>query len=689
MPKGSTIQIAHKQHIIIFIVVIAVMALHFLEFPHYSYNVAHDSSSSATFAYYAAKNVQFGTELYQNIGPFGYVHYSYDYVGYLHWQKIIFKTFSRLVLVFLAAWMMTRLRGTTAKILCFISLFAYYSFGGVTPNDYQDLQDNIVYLTIYLLALWLLQNRNDRLFHITCMAGWYFLAFISLNKNIFFVLSCFIVTTVVAQNLSRHRMPKAIGDAVSFTAALGINWMLAGQQLDNLPNFVHGILSFSSGYNEAMALPAPLLPLLLGIAVLAFSSTEIFMRWRLNWREFGRASIECFLLFIIWKHGFVRADEHMLIFFYAALSFAVPLFFYSDYPPPITSVVEPSDSKAHWLKIGRFAVVHLLSLISFYTIIHNCHYKPERLWNHLKHNGSWLLSLRAKTHEMDDELTGMKQKYSLPRIRRVVQNESIDFFGYEPGYLLLNELNYTSRPMPITFAAANIFLQQANERFYRDPVKAPQFVLYQSGGIDNRLSLQDDALAKQALLDHYRPVLSERGLLLLKRVDGGIATGRDGPVIREQEVRFGETVSLNDLPSVPLWLEVSVRHSFAGKLMGIIYKPPRCTIGLQNEGEDRIRSFTFVSAMGKCGFLLTPELESVDDMLRFYAAGQASEKPGNRVARIVFMRRDIDAPFFKDTIYLRWKQAVPADGIQNVTRRRSTLDYGKPWPGGDARPPFS
>ena len=55
-------------------------------------------------------------------------------------------------------------------------------------------------------------------------------------------------------------------------------------------------------------------------------------------------------------------------------------------------------------------------------------------------------------------------------------DKRVDFFGDQPGWPLLNRLNYWSRPMPILFAAWNPALERANEAFYRDPQTAPEYV---------------------------------------------------------------------------------------------------------------------------------------------------------------------------------------------------------------------
>ena len=628
-----------------------LLALHLLQFPNESFNTTHDSSSSASFEYYAAKKVQFGTELYQNVGPFGYAHYSGEYAGYLHWEKILLKNLSRLTLLILICWMLRSLNNLFAQFSLIITLFAPYII-----SNYPDLMDNFAYLTIYLMAFWLLRNPSSWLQWLLRFSGWFFLAFISLNKNIFFMVVCCIVPVIIFQNIIRRRLIVGVTDTAIFIVSLAATWTLAGQRLVNLPDFALGIFAFTSGYNEAFAIATHPLPLISGIIVLSlFSTVMIFNWWHGDKKEFGHIVIGYLLVFILWKHGFVRADEHILIFFYGVLLFAIPSFYYTPY---LRSEEYSATSRKYLLfKVATCSALYLICLISYYSVIHRLHnsgFTLTELAKHLSHNVSWIQSPLGKTIEMDKQLSIVKSTNRLPATIQTVGAETIDFFGYEPGYLLLNNLNYLPRPMPITFAATNRYLQEANERFYRDPLKAPRYVLYQNGSIDNRFSLQDDALAKRELLRNYRFILIEKELLLFQRKKIGEMSNKIDEIIGEEVINFGQSVRIKDLNEKALWLEVEIEHTIAGKLLALIYKMPPCYINLKFYADETIQTKKFVAGMGSCGFMVNPYLEDGNDITNFVGAS-SSFKPGKRVSSISFSINDHDKLFFGDRIRLRWK----------------------------------
>src|SRR5436190_2109105 len=77
---------------------LALLALSLLEFPTTAFDLNHDRSSHASFDYFAAHHFQFGQQIYQNVGPYGYVHYAATYSGYLRVQKILLVNACRLAL---------------------------------------------------------------------------------------------------------------------------------------------------------------------------------------------------------------------------------------------------------------------------------------------------------------------------------------------------------------------------------------------------------------------------------------------------------------------------------------------------------------------------------------------------------------------------------------------------------------
>src|SRR5262249_42731833 len=154
-------------------------------------------------------------------------------------------------------------------------------------------------------------------------------------------------------------------------------------------------------------------------------------------------------------------------------------------------------------------------------------------------NLDWITSPRRCRAVLATALAARKRAYALPKIRALVGDAPIDSFGYRAGWLLLNEMNYSPRPMPITFATSNAYLLRRNEAFYRDSTSAPRFILAELGSIDNRLVPVDDGLALGAILDDYHPLLRAHDLLLLQRNPEEQTRERvERPLLAERETGF-------------------------------------------------------------------------------------------------------------------------------------------------------
>ncbi|PWU13044.1 MAG: hypothetical protein C5B50_20195, partial [Verrucomicrobia bacterium] len=560
------------------------LALTILDLPRQPYNASHDLSSHATFEYYSAHHLQYGKDIYQNVGPYGYIHYAETYSGLLNTRKILFRLLSRLGLLLLVIWINRYLPSSWMKI-CWWTLFVVFLPITDTQNPlphtliagYLDWAQVFAALTIYLGALFLFQPRNVPLFRSLSFCVILLLAFLALTKHTCFVMATAAICAVSCQRLFRWQLrppkeesrktsdppdstaitntekpsildpPKAetpfardfglsrliavISPLVIYAALIVALWVDAAQHPLNLPSYIRGIVLFSSGYNEAMALSPTPANLVLGLVVLALLLARTAYNFLVLKQGAGRSLLELSLLYVAWKHGFVRADaEHLMTYFFETSFFSI-LFSLAILAPPETAKapnvgqasrpppnpLRPLSSVPCPLSSVLAVLSTLLSLSGIWWNSDNYGYRlghiPERITNNL----SWIFSPQKTTAKLDAQLNEVARAWDLPRIKATVHEARVDSFGNNPGPVLLNRLNYSPRPMPVAIGACNETLQRANEAFYRDPRTAPDYVICYLGVVDERAIVQQDALALRALLDDYHPLLIEKGHVLLGR----------------------------------------------------------------------------------------------------------------------------------------------------------------------------
>jgi hypothetical protein len=370
---------------------------------------------------------------------------------------------------------------------------------------------------------------------------------------------------------------------------------------------------------------------------------------------------------VVWKHAFVRADPaHVAIFFHAGVFFAFLFGLASEEP----SRVEGKAPRGAWRALPAWGVAALCAL-GLLAALPERDYRLSRLTGLWARNLAWIAAPAARTAELEAALHENRKLYDLPWVRERVGRAPIDFFGYEPGWLLLNELHYVPRPMPITFAAANALVLRRNEAFYRDPRRAPPFVLARLGTIDGRLVPQDDALALGALLDNYHPVLSTGELVLLERnPPSAFRTAGRRRLLAEKALGYGEPLSLHGLDERWLWLEAEIRPTLLGSLRGFALRPPFVRIALEVEGRELPEVRRYVASMGKTGFLISPLLERSADLFDAWAASTGGAAPAF-VRAVRFELDPADRRFFGPDVAARLSSGPRPRGSLTPMRIRA------------------
>ena len=124
------------------------------------------------------------------------------------------------------------------------------------------------------------------------------------------------------QELFRGRWHIVLRLASCFLAGFLVLWIACGQSLYNLPIYLHNSWHISQGYQQAMGLPTPRRPFWLGVTVLVVLSAYGLLYLILHFgksRTLSRFVLLAAFMYLVWKHGFVRSDVHMFIFFVSAL----------------------------------------------------------------------------------------------------------------------------------------------------------------------------------------------------------------------------------------------------------------------------------------------------------------------------------------------------------------------------------
>lgn len=410
------------------------------------------------------------------------------------------------------------------------------------------------------------------------------------------------VSTMLA--LGRREWLRAGALPLHFATASVVWWLLAGQQLESVYHFIKQSMEVAGGYGGAMGLKEDRKILLSGIALLVIAAIVLIFAVLPRQHRWLRIS-QCFFVaaawYLSWKHGYTRADGHVLGFYLFALH--------------VTLAVNPAlftDCRLRWSDLAL-----PISLLGFQWqqpgLLMDClRQSPQRLTQQI-HRATEISSWRAQWHHLG---TMAPANAHLPKIRTAVGTASVDVFSYEQGFALLNQLNYQPRPIFQSYSAYTPKLLRKNLRHYTSG-HAPDYIIWHHLSIDGRLAAQDDSLLIPEIARAYAPVLEENSLLLLKRQSDFPKEPGTHLLVSQRTLPFDETWDISEAKDKALWVQLSLRPTVAGRLVAAAYKPPIIQIEA-NLTDGTTSLWRLIPAVAEAGFVLNPVLETPADFASFF-----------------------------------------------------------------------
>jgi hypothetical protein len=596
----------------------AVLFFGMLALPRVAVDGTHDLGSQLLFEIYYKQGTKFGTEVIQNIGPYGFLTFPFSYGGFVPAEKLIYNFAFTFLFVLMVLWTLGRFHGIVFRA-SFVATISYFFFQPETST----------YIFFLMAACLLMSWPHSRAALIMKFALVPVLAVLTLTKALFLFCSLLVIgfTCVGFSYNRRHDISLIL--MLVYAISLALLWFLAGQGPGNVIPFVVNALEFSSLYNDAMALHEPLNLTIIGAALVFLASIRLLVLFivALRQRDIEAVGASVFfglLTFLAWKHGFVRAGGHTYIFFFF-ITAAAPLLMLTRFD------CERRESRL-WLSVKAILCAGIVAggLLG----IEKIGGWPNPITRLASNNLQLLGSLRSDLGRLEQQLQANKIAEALNETKKIVDRETIDNFGIVPGVIAMNELNYRGRPMPIRFMALGSSFQEKNAAFYRDDNKAPHYVLMTEGSVDGRLLAQDDAPAFLELLAKYRPVLMENGTVLFERRADHAGNIEFVP-LSETSGRFEETFPIPLGRGRHVWACVDIRTSLLGSLYKMLYKLPQINIRLSrsdSRGSGWPKVSKFIPIKGGSCFLAAPlintnwdfVLRSVGDLGRTAVPGQSA-----------------------------------------------------------------
>ncbi|HVM50728.1 MAG TPA: hypothetical protein VMU04_22060 [Candidatus Acidoferrum sp.] len=584
-----------------------------------------DTSLSAVLNYAHQHRLQYGPELVYTYGPLGYLVFFYYWPHEAGLRLAVQAALSLTAAlgVCLVAWRL----GLIGRCL----LLGSFVFAAANLETRTDL---LFYVGLLCWGLLCFVESGRRLAPVATVLA-VLTAFGALVKaSIFFGAGTGLV--LLAGTLAlRGKLRVAVGILAGFAMCAVLGWVASGQDLRNVGVYLVNALALVRGYSQGLGwegmpgltpLGVAALMLALAAASLACMGTSNIQhptsniqcqspRRRLDvgcsphptWSRALLLSWLTWSVFVTWKHGLARGDVYHPVHFFAFIGVLA-----------LAVLVLPGAGPRLRLAAGAAGLLAcLISLLTLQTLF----FLPsaqslQQPFRTFAYNLRSVLRPDHYCRRMDAIVAERRDEARLPEISKRIGKATVDVFGQNQAYAVLNDLNFHPRPVFQSYVACTPQLMALNEQFYLSPA-APQYVIFNLGPQDRRFAPLEDSLALRHLLLNYEPAGSEGGFLLLKARSAAPCAMR---LVREGNVLLGERIDVSGFGDTNLWLQIALEPSTTGLLREVFYRSPTVRLTAWPEPGKRLLTRRRAPAPMLCaGFVASPLLQRNQDVLDLYA----------------------------------------------------------------------
>ncbi|RME67519.1 MAG: hypothetical protein D6781_13020, partial [Verrucomicrobia bacterium] len=462
--------------------------------------------------------------------------------------------------------------------------------------------DTLPFLAVTAATLlWLLPHRNPEWPTALAIVGLALLAHFKFT----YTLLIFAAIGTAAVSCLWERRPVRAGVIVGGFALAYVGWWLAaGQPLIRLVSYWRHSLEISRGYGPAMGQDEAFGVFLAGVTALAATAAflaECLRKAETRSRTWPALAYLAAAVVLTWKHGFIRADGHVVGFFAFVLLLAVAL----------PAWFRPAR-KWHWFE-GCVVICLLGTGLAMPAWLKGT---VSLAINRLAANTKTIVTMPALPGEYREAFARQGHTLGLPEVREVVGDASIDLMGHEQARLLLGGFNYAPRPVFQSYSAYTPLLLARNLRFFQSS-RAPEYAAVKIQTIDNRHPMGDDSLALMELARRYEPVRLFDDLLLM-RARATTPAAPDFPRVKQAvvNVALGETITLPAHEGHAQWIQITGYLTAMGKLRSMALRPPALHMVVTDQTGTETRHRVVLPAAAE-GFLLNPYIASAGDFAAF------------------------------------------------------------------------
>jgi hypothetical protein len=498
-----------------------------------------DPSWNAGLAMAAHDGLQFGREIVFSYGPLGFLQSPYVWYSGLGLLAFLFSAVVFVGFCIALVWALGR-----ALPLLLGAVLAFLLIGALPP-----LEQALLLAVIVALGL-LERERPARVLDAFVLATATFAAIEALVKlSTGPVIAAVFLSALIGARAGRRRIAAYL---VLFVAELLVLWLLAGQSLGAIPDFLANTREIVSGYSSAMIREVDVARWKVVVASIAAAVTTVALvaacaagRFRDRRALVCGAVLMVIAAFSIFKEGVVRTDAgHLSLYFATAcvLWVAIPW----------------TRARRSWLIAGAAAIalaglpVRTADTPTSLDPVANVRDAVEQTRN--------LFSPGRRADLIAAGRAGMKSSYRLdPRTRAMLQGRTVAVEPWEAGAAWAYELDWDPLPVFQNYSAYTPRLDRLNAEAVEDPA-GPERILreeplqifpeFPTQDLDSRFTGWDPPEQQRAVLCNFAPLRTTGRWQILGRIPdrcgpprpAGSAEAGEGEAVDVPAPRRGEVV---------------------------------------------------------------------------------------------------------------------------------------------------
>ncbi|WP_156907108.1 hypothetical protein [Epilithonimonas caeni] len=340
--------------------------------------------------------------------------------------------------------------------------------------------------------------------------------------------------------------------------------------------------------------------------------------------------VSLFIIFLSFKSGFVRQDEHTKISF--AIMIFVAFFIYLF-----------SKTKSSF---AIFCLCLITSLTS-YKLYHDTSFSGSIKNNFAKiYDGIKLRSQYKKIEtEYQKKLDDINKEIQFP-----ILSGSSDIYNFEQSYLLASKNIWNPRPVFQSYTAYTKDLLYANRNHLLSN-KSPDNLFFKVETIDGRLPSTEDGNSWPLILSNYKPIKFENDYLILKK---SYEQNRDikPDLIQRRSGRLNQEIEIPDHTGL-LFCRMRIEPTFSGKFITRFFRSDKLYM-ITKENNNSEKKYKLISGMVETDFLISPLVEDTKDYYNLYKKDHLKYKnvksikitPNDRNFLLDFWQDDFEIEFY-------------------------------------------